>query len=123
MKFNQLNILYVIIGFSIAFFVVNAAGRDLQWEMLIVLLIGAGTAEFLRRRRLIKSGTAEVDERTDFLIKNYLNNVFIYATIILLIYLIFCKYQGISEIPINHLFFYLLLLFSLSVAAITAKRR
>lgn len=124
MKFNQLNILYVIIGFSIAYFAVNAVGEDFQWEMLIFLLIGAVTAEIFGRRRLKKSGTSEFDERTDYLIKKYLNYVFISATIILLIYLIVFKYRGIAEVPINHLFLYLLvLLFALSAAAVIAKRR
>jgi hypothetical protein len=107
----------------IAFIIISIIEQTIKWELFIAIMIGAGIAEIVRRRKQKKEGAPEVDERVKFLMQKYMNIVFIFALVALNGYLIIHQYLGYTTVPINQLFiFNLLVLFALSISAIIAKR-
>ena len=123
-KRKQGNIFWhLLLGFMIAFVILSVVEQTIKWELFVAIIVGSGVAEMVRRRKLKKEGTPEVDERVKFLIQKYMNIVFILALIALNGYLLVYQYLGNTTVPINHLFiFNLLVLSGLSISAIIAKR-
>lgn len=123
-KRKQGNIFWhLLLGFMIAFVILSVVEQTIKWELFVAIMMGSGVAEMVRRRKLKKEGTPEVDERVKLLIQKYMNIVFVLALIALNGYLIIYQYLGNTTAPINHLFiFNLLVLFGLSISVIIAKR-
>ena len=123
-KRKQGNIFWhLLLGFMIAFVILSVVEQTIKWELFVAIIVGSGVAEMVRRRKLKKEGTPEVDERVKFLIQKYMNIVFILPLIALNGYLLVYQYLGNTTVPINHLFiFNLLVLSGLSISAIIAKR-
>lgn len=125
MKKNHLSFLFVILVFPIVYLLFDRiSGREFQWGVIIASIGGAGLAYIVQWYKIKKYGTPEVDERVLALANKYIKKVFIFATVIFSFSLMAFKAKGISAIPIDYLFVYLLLLlFSMTAAVMIAKRR
>ncbi|RDW17294.1 hypothetical protein [Oceanobacillus chungangensis] len=122
----QVNFLTVIIGSVISFAVVCLITEQIQWGIIVGLLIGVGSAKWLRVKKNKASDEIEYDERVNNNIKKSSFQTFSIANLLLLIYLLYSELiLNNYAIKTSYLIIYLSIIFILSyyVVPLIVKRK
>ncbi|AQX55201.1 hypothetical protein BC359_13435 [Priestia flexa] len=111
----QVNFLTSIIGSVVGFGIVYLITGQIQWGIIVGLLIGVGSAKWFRVKKQEASDEIEYDERVNNNIKNASLQTFSILNLMLFVYLLFSE-QILNEhsIKTGHLLIYLAITFILS---------
>jgi hypothetical protein len=115
MKPMQVNFLTIIISSFVGFGIVYLITDQIQWGIIVGLLIGVGSAKWLRVRKQEVSEEIEYDERVNINIKQASLQTFSISNLLLFVYLLFSE-QILYEYTIqtSYLLIYLTITFILT---------
>lgn len=105
------NIISSVVGFGIVYLITG----QIQWGIIVGLLIGIGSAKWLRVKKQESSDEVEYDERVNINIKQASLQTFSISNLLLFVYLLFSE-QILNEYTIKtgYLLIYLIITFILS---------
>jgi hypothetical protein len=115
MKPMQVNFLTIIISSFVGFGIVYLITDQIQWGIIVGLLIGVGSAKWLRVKKQEVSEEIEYDERVNINIKQASLQTFSISNLQLFVYLLFSE-QILYEYTIktSYLLIYLTITFILT---------
>lgn len=122
----QLNFLTVIIVSVVGFGIVYLITGQIQWGIIIGLLIGVGSAKWSRVKKHEACDEIEYDERVNNNIKKASFKTFSIANLLLLIYLLYSELiLNNYSIKTTYLIMYLSIIFTLSyfIVPLIVKRK
>lgn len=116
------NFLSVIVSFAI----VSLITGQIQWGIVVGLLVGVGSAKWLRLKKQEAKDEIEYDERVNDNIKQYSLQTFSISNLTLLVYLLISdQILNAHSIKANYLIIYLTITFIVSfyIAPLIARKR
>lgn len=122
----QINFLTVLISTIVSVGIVSLVTGQIQWGILVGLLIGVGSAKWLRLKKQEAKDEIEYDERVNINIMQYSLQTFSISNLLLLVYLLISD-QILNEQSVNvsHLTIYLIitLIVAFYVVPFIARKR
>ncbi|MEC0668452.1 hypothetical protein P8864_21665 [Priestia flexa] len=122
----QINFLTVLISIIVSVGIVSLVTGQIQWGILVGLLVGVGSAKWLRLKKQEAKDEIEYDERVNINIMQYSLQTFSISNLLLLVYLLISD-QILNEQSVNvsHLTIYLIitLIVAFYVVPFIARKR
>lgn len=122
----QVNLLTVVISMVVGFGAVYLVTGQIQWGIVVGLLIGVGSAKWIRVKKHEARDEIEYDERVNNNIKSASFQTFSIGNLLLLIYLLLSElFFNEYSIKTNYLITYLSIIFILSyyIIPLLVKRK
>ncbi|MCL9797450.1 hypothetical protein, partial [Frankia sp. AgKG'84/4] len=125
-KIMQINFLTVLISIIVSVGIVSLVTGQIQWGILVGLLVGVGSAKWLRLKKQEAKDEIEYVERVNINIMQYSLQTFSISNLLLLVYLLISD-QILNEQSVNvsHLTIYLIitLIVAFYVVPFIARKR
>ncbi|MDW7617771.1 hypothetical protein ACIQZD_23290 [Peribacillus sp. NPDC096447] len=120
------NFLTILISVIVSFAIVSLITGQIQWGIVVGLLVGVGSAKWLRLKKQEAKDEIEYDERVNDNIKQYSLQTFSISNLTLLVYLLISdQILNTHSIKANYLIIYLTITFIVSfyIAPLIARKR
>ncbi|MBT2649777.1 hypothetical protein J7E52_24215 [Bacillus sp. ISL-34] len=120
------NFLTILISVIVSFAIVSLITGQIQWGIVVGLLVGVGSAKWLRLKKQEAKDEIEYDERVNDNIKQYSLQTFSISNLTLLVYLLISdQILNAHSIKANYLIIYLTITFIVSfyIAPLIARKR
>ncbi|MBT2604498.1 hypothetical protein J7E55_15990 [Bacillus sp. ISL-53] len=120
------NFLTILISVILSFAIVSLITGQIQWGIVVGLLVGVGSAKWLRLKKQEAKDEIEYDERVNDNIKQYSLQTFSIFNLSLLVYLLISdQILNAHSIKANYLIIYLTITFIVSfyIAPLIARKR
>ncbi|MEW5592002.1 hypothetical protein ABGT24_00320 [Peribacillus frigoritolerans] len=120
------NFLTILISVILSFAIVSLITGQIQWGIVVGLLVGVGSAKWLRLKKQEAKDEIEYDERVNDNIKQYSLQTFSIFNLSLLVYLLISdQILNAHSIKANYLITYLTITFIVSfyIAPLIARKR
>lgn len=120
------NFLTILISVIVSFAIVSLITGQIQWGIVVGLLVGVGSAKWLRLKKQEAKDEIEYDERVNDNIKQYSLQIFSISNLTLLVYLLISdQILNAHSIKANYLIIYLTITFIVSfyIAPLIARKR
>ncbi|USL11063.1 hypothetical protein [Bacillus bombysepticus] len=120
------NFLTILISVIVCFAIISLITGQIQWGIVVGLLVGVGSAKWIRLKKQEAKDEIEYDERVNDNIKQYSLQTFSISNLTLLVYLLISdQILNAHSIKANYLIIYLTITFIVSfyIAPLIARKR